>query len=218
MFFLPGGRGSHALNGSPLYPSGQEHMGIWLTTLHTAVNPHDPKHGFWHFMFMHALSLPQSEFKTHSGLQFGGLPKNPGVQAQDDKPLTSLHSAFKPQGEGTHGCIGSLNTGSAIITLWHIEKGSPEYPCLQVHIGLCFITLQSVLVPHPFGQGDKHLKFSHALSRAHSELVTHSGLQSGGDPWYPIIQVQIAKLFWALHWLLGPQGDGLQGSVFSTVK
>lgn len=85
-----------------------------------------------------------------------------------------------------------------------------------MQIGLWFIALQSVLEPQDAGHADMHLKFLHILSRGHSELVVHSGLHSGGDPRYPVAQVQIATPFCDLHWLFGPHGVGLQGSVISS--
>lgn len=51
----------------------------------------------------------------------------------------------------------------------------------------------------------------HAWFRAHSELVTHSGLQVGGLPMYPTAHEQTAWPLISLHWLFGPQGDGLHG-------
>lgn len=56
-----------------------------------------------------------------------------------------------------------------------------------------------------------HFWFKQARSNGHSELLTHSGLQVGGLPINPGTQEQTAWPFIALHWLLGPQGDGLQG-------
>lgn len=46
----------------------------------------------------------------------------------------------------------------------------------------------------------------------HSGLTTHSGLQSGGDPWYPGKQEQVAKPWDDIKQrLYGPQGDGSHG-------
>lgn len=157
-------------------------MGTCLTTLHIAFNPHEPKQGSIHFMLMQALLLLQSVFSTHSGLQFGGLPKYPILHEQEGTPPTSLHSAFCPQGEGMQGFICSIIGGVDSGCTKQREKGSPACPALHEQIGLCFITLQSVFMPHPLGHGDIHLKFSQALSKGHSELVVHSGLHKGGEP------------------------------------
>lgn len=41
--------------------------------------------------------------------------------------------------------------------------------------------------------------------------MVHSGLHDGGVPTYPTTQEHTAWLFISLHWLFGPQGDGLHG-------
>lgn len=51
-----------------------------------------------------------------------------------------------------------------------------------------------------------------------AELTTHSGLQVGGAPMYPFMQEHVACILFCLHRLLGPQGDGLQGSLTSIAK
>lgn len=66
------------------------------------------------------------------------------------------------------------------------------YVGLQVHIGLWFITLQSVFVPQGPGHGLTHRALRQALSREHSELTTHSGRQFGGEPTYSDKQEQTA--------------------------
>lgn len=66
-----------------MYPSGQEHEGVWLITLHTAFAPHDPGQGSLHFSLMQAKLLEHSEFMLHSGLQLGGVPIYPSRQEQD---------------------------------------------------------------------------------------------------------------------------------------
>lgn len=52
----------------------------------------------------------------HSGLQFGGLPIYCGKQEQLGVPPMSLHSAFAPHGDGTHGfvIIGCIETSGAV--------------------------------------------------------------------------------------------------------
>jgi len=57
----------------------------------------------------------QSELTVHSGLQLSyGFPIYSGKQVHDPAPFCSLHSAFTPQGDGTHGLIYSWGIGSAI--------------------------------------------------------------------------------------------------------
>lgn len=74
---------------------------------------------------MHALSLLQSVLRMHSGLQFGGLPKNPAAHVQECIPPISRQSALSPHGDGTHGLIGSIKIGSVGIISRHIVNGSP---------------------------------------------------------------------------------------------
>lgn len=62
------------MNGSPVYPKLQEHVGLWLRTWQSAFIPHDPGHGSVHFWFMQAFSDGHSELITHSGRQLGGIP------------------------------------------------------------------------------------------------------------------------------------------------
>lgn len=66
--------------------------------------------------------------------------------------------------------------------------------------------------PQDPGQGSIHFWLTHAFVRLHSELITHSGLHVGGLPIKPGTQEHTACPFICLHWLLGPQGDGLHGS------
>lgn len=63
-------------------------------------------------MLIHALSLLHSVLSTHSGLQFGGLPKNPIKQEHEGIPPMLRHSAFSPHGDGKHGFKGSDMVGS----------------------------------------------------------------------------------------------------------
>lgn len=62
------------------------------------------------------------------------------------------------------------------------------------------------------GQGSTHFWLTQALSKAHSELIRHSGRQAGGVPMNPITQEQTACLFTSRQILFGPHGDGLHGS------
>lgn len=94
----------------------------------------------------------------------------------------------------------------------HFVKGSPVYPCLHVQIGLWFKAIQFVFIPQSFRHGSIHFWFTQALLNGHSEFRTHSGRHPGGLPTYPSKQEQTAWSFITRHWLLGPHGDGLQGS------
>lgn len=42
------------MKGLPANPEAQMQFGVWLTTLHSALMPHDPGHGSWHLKLMHA--------------------------------------------------------------------------------------------------------------------------------------------------------------------
>jgi hypothetical protein len=76
------------------------------------------------------------------------------------------------------------------------------------------MTRQFALVPQTLGceQGSMHRLSLHAFERSHSELVTHSGRQEGGEPIILETQEQIGcPLGPSLHSELGPHGEGLQG-------
>lgn len=74
---------THSVYGFPIYPTGHEHLGAWLITLHSALGAHAPMHGFLHFMFTQDICIGHSLLLTHSGLQFGGEPINSAKQEQD---------------------------------------------------------------------------------------------------------------------------------------
>jgi hypothetical protein len=96
-------------NGSPVYPCGQLHIGMWLNTAHCAFCPQVPGHGSTHLFLMHALFLWHSVLSTHSGLQpVYGSPWNSAWQVQ----IPFRHCAFGPQGDGSHG---SFITGSLAV-------------------------------------------------------------------------------------------------------
>lgn len=63
------------MKGSPLNSLGQLHIGLWLTTWQCASRPQVPGQGFIHFWFTHASFNGHSLLVTHSGLQFGGVPR-----------------------------------------------------------------------------------------------------------------------------------------------
>lgn len=84
-------------------PEGQLHTGLWLTTWHNAFQPQVPEQGSMHFWLLQAWFLGQSELTTHSGLQLGGLPRNPGTQEHTAWPFIALHWLLGPQGDGLQG-------------------------------------------------------------------------------------------------------------------
>lgn len=61
-------------------------------------------------------------------------------------------------------------------------KGSPVYDRGHLQIGEWLITEHSADAPQVPGQGSIQRRFEHALFNWHSELTTHSGLQTGGLP------------------------------------
>jgi len=66
---------SHFINGSPLYPGKQVHIGECDLTWQRALIPHTPgPHGSTHLLFLHALDISHSGLITHSGRQDGGEP------------------------------------------------------------------------------------------------------------------------------------------------
>lgn len=93
----------HLTNGSPLYPSSQLQIALWLTTWHLACKPQTPSHGFLQRWLMHDLSRAHSELTKHSGRQFGGAPIISGKQLHTAWLSSSRHWLFKPQGVGVQG-------------------------------------------------------------------------------------------------------------------
>ena len=61
-------------------------------------------------------------------------------------------------------------------------NGSPVNPGGQVQTGVWFITLHCAPAPQDPGHGSRHFSLRQAKLLAHSELITHSGLQFGGLP------------------------------------
>lgn len=211
---------------------GQTHIGVWLTTRHSALTPQDPRQGSLHFWFMQAKSLGHSLLLTHSGLQLGGMPMNSDEQEQEGELLTTLHWELGPHGEGSHGFCGIIGSGAKSI-LWiifllkenfcgklkkqilrcriHRMKGSPVNPGKQLHMGLWLITLQIVLNPQEPGQGFTHFWLLQASDKEQSELTVHSGRQAGGAPRYPATQEHTGCWLISRQTLFGPQGEGEQG-------
>lgn len=219
---------------------------MWLTTWHSALLPHIPGHGSLHFWLIHAKWLAHSLLLIHSGLQLGGAPMYSGKQEQEGLSPDALHWEYGPHGVGWHGFTGGNVGGGATGTKtffiklcssgkcsypmllqksmylrigWHLVKGSPVKPDIQLQIGLWLITWHLALTPQVPGQGSRHLWLEQAWFRLQSVLTTHSGLQAGGDPIYPGTQEHTACPLTSRHWLNGPQGDGLHGCVLiSSVK
>ena len=100
---MSAGFSAHLTNASPVYPSGQLHIGTWFNTLHWALSPQDPGQGSLHLFWMQAWLLGQSEFIEHSGLHVGGDPMKEAKQAQEACSFTTRQSEFGPHGEGMHG-------------------------------------------------------------------------------------------------------------------
>lgn len=65
---------THCVNGSPVKPAAHTHVGVWLTTRHSALAPQDPGQGSRHFRLIQARWLAHSLLLTHSGRQLGGEP------------------------------------------------------------------------------------------------------------------------------------------------
>lgn len=190
----------------------QIHIGEWLTTLHSAFNPHAPGHGSLHFWLIQAKWLEHSEFVIHSGLQFGGLPIISGRHEQEAWSPTTRHWAFDPQGDGWHGSEGGDCNGCSMIGVQRMN-GSPVYRDGQLHIGLWLTTWHLAFIPHVPGHGSLHFWLLHASFCGQSALLVHSGLQVGGLPIYPTTHEHTAWLLICRHWEFGPQGDGLHGFV-----
>lgn len=73
-------------------------------------------------------------------------------------------------------------------------------------------------MPHAPWHTSIHLLLEHALSNGQSLFVTHSGRQPKyGSPKYPGAHVQAPAEFLSVHIAFGPQGDGLQGFVSSSL-
>ena len=185
----------HCENGSPKKPGLHTQMGMWLLTLQLALIPQRPGQGSWHFLFVQALSRGQSEFTTHSGLQFGGDPTMSAWHVHWHlSPITRGGFELGPQGLGSHG--SSATTGKMVCGgLWQEVKGSPMYPAIQVHDPKWFITLHWALTPHSPGHGSTHFWFRHVLSEGHSGFVEHSVLHATyGSPKYSGMHWQAAAL------------------------
>jgi len=93
----------HAVNGFPVYPGWQIHMGACLTVVHVENVPQAPGHGSTHLSFWQARLPGHSSLMVHSGRQFGARPMYPGKQEHAGVFPITRHCAFGPHGEGLHG-------------------------------------------------------------------------------------------------------------------
>jgi len=93
----------------------------------------------------------------------------------------------------------------------HSVYGFPICPTGHVHLGVWLITLHSALGAHAPMQGFLHFMFMQDKWIGHSLLLTHSGLQFGGEPINSGKQEHDGDSPCTLHWEFGPQGDGIQG-------
>lgn len=109
-------------------------------------------------------------------------------------------------GNKWHSSIKSLRRG------WHNSNGSPMKPGEQLQIGLWLITWHSAFKPHvPRSHGFWHFCWMQAACWSHSELVTHSGRQFGGEPIKPNWHEQVGRSPITRQMLFGPHGDGSHG-------
>lgn len=77
-------------------------------------------------------------------------------------------------------------------------------------MGVWLTVLHLAFAPQEPTQGSLHFWFIQACWLGHSLLLTHSGLQFGGEPTKSGKQEQEGELPDIWHWALGPQGDGWQ--------
>lgn len=95
----------------------------------------------------------------------------------------------------------------------HWMKALPCIPSGHLQIGMWLRTSQMAVRAQVPGQGSVHLLRMQARSRGQSVWRTHSGRQPEyGSPWYSGMHEH-----WPFrHTAFGPQGDGLQGSSWTT--
>lgn len=99
----------------------------------------------------------------------------------------------------------------------HSKNGSPVVSDGHEHIGAWSMTRQSAARPHAPTHGSTHLLRTHARSRAHSELTTHSGRQppDAASPLVPDGHEHTAVLPDTVQRAPGPHGDGVHGGAAS---
>ena len=89
---------------------------------------------------------------------------------------------------------------------------------MQVQIGMWFLTWHSALMPQVPGHGSIHLFLLQALLEGQSEWTTHSGRHAMyGSPKYSGIHWHEAADLCLLQTAFDPHGDGLHGSITSTL-
>lgn len=93
----------------------------------------------------------------------------------------------------------------------HSAYGFPINPIGHEHLGVWLITVHSALGAQAPTQGFLHFMFMQYKWVGHSLLLTHSGLQFGGEPIKSGKQEHDGDWPWTLHCEFGPQGDGTQG-------
>lgn len=99
-------------------------------TWHFAFIPQVPGQGSIHFRFEQDSLRSQSELTVHSGLQEGGVPKNPSKHEQTACLLYSLQRLFGPHGDGLHGLTLTISTGLQSVNAF------PVIPEGQLHTGI----------------------------------------------------------------------------------
>lgn len=93
------------------------------------------------------------------------------------------------------------------------RNGSPVVEGGHEHIGAWSNTRHMAPFPQEPTHGSTHLLRTHARSRGHSELTTHSGRQpeSPASPIVPLGQEHTAFPATTLQSAPGPHGDGVHG-------
>lgn len=81
-------------------------------------------------------------------------------------------------------------------------------PAMHTQLGVWLTTRHSALDPQVPGQGSLHFWLMQAKWLAHSVLLTHSGLQFGGEPTKPWRQEHDGESPVTRHSAFGPHGDG----------
>lgn len=195
--------------------------------------PQEPGQGSLHLLLMQDSLGEQSSLMTHSGRQFGGAPMYPGKHWHEGVPPWLRQVDEGPHGFGWHGSRGVSIFSISCRIGWQLRNGSPiqrkcliSYPFVhifptreslpvwsgpQLQMGLWLKTSHLAFSPHVPWQGSIHFWFTQACVVAHSLLVVHSGRHCGGVPMKPWRHEQTEWPLISLHWLLGPQGDGLHG-------
>lgn len=114
---------------------------------------------------------------------------------------------------GSFGTDHLFNTNVwwVVVYIFRMSRVLPVWSGPQLQIGLWLKTSHLAFNPHVPWQGSIHFWFTQACVIAHSLLVVHSGRHCGGVPIKPCKHEQTEWPLISLHWLLGPQGEGLHG-------